>query len=80
MTVKPAAAPAFAVGFIVTERNIDKFYVELLMINREKTIRNYIDGYNEFDLDNMVEDPDETIIFETFQWQNKYVVVRTESI
>jgi hypothetical protein len=34
------------------------------MINREKIIRNYIDGYNEFDIDKMVKDLDERIMFE----------------
>ncbi|HEX8333984.1 MAG TPA: hypothetical protein VF622_15300 [Segetibacter sp.] len=34
------------------------------MINREKIIRNYIDGYNEFDVDKMIKDLDEAVTFE----------------
>lgn len=34
------------------------------MIDREKIIRNYIDGYNEFDIDKMVKNFDEDIVFE----------------
>lgn len=34
------------------------------MKNREKIIQNYIEGYNEFDVDKMVEDFDAPIVFE----------------
>lgn len=34
------------------------------MTNRENIIRNYIDGYNEFDINKMVQDLDEAIVFE----------------
>ncbi|WP_210461982.1 nuclear transport factor 2 family protein [Rufibacter roseolus] len=34
------------------------------MTNREEIIRNYIDSYNQFDVDRMVHDFDETIVFE----------------
>ena len=37
------------------------------MINREKIINNYIQGYNEFDVDQMVIDFDENIIFKNIQ-------------
>jgi hypothetical protein len=37
------------------------------MIKREKAIQNYIDGYNQFDIDKMVSDFDEAIIFENIQ-------------
>jgi hypothetical protein len=35
-----------------------------MMTDREKIIRNYINGYNEFDIDKMVKDLDEAVIFE----------------
>ena len=31
---------------------------------REKIIQSYIDGYNQFDIDKMTTDFDETIVFE----------------
>ena len=34
------------------------------MIDRERIIQSYVNGYNEFDLDKMVKDLDETIVFE----------------
>jgi hypothetical protein len=34
------------------------------MEKRERIIQNYIDGYNEFDIDKMVADFDESIVFE----------------
>lgn len=34
---------------------------------REKIIQNYIDGYNEFDIEKMVRDLDEEIIFQNIQ-------------
>ncbi len=34
------------------------------MEDREKIIQNYLDGYNEFDINKMVEDLDESIVFE----------------
>jgi hypothetical protein len=34
------------------------------MKNRKRIIQNYIDGYNAFDIDKMVEDLDEEIVFE----------------
>lgn len=34
------------------------------MKNRERIIQNYIDGYNAFDIDKMVEDLDEDIVFD----------------
>jgi hypothetical protein len=37
------------------------------MINRETIIKNYIDGYNQFDVDKMVTDFDEKVIFENIQ-------------
>ena len=37
------------------------------MTDREKIIENYIDGYNQFDIDKMVTDFDEKIIFENIQ-------------
>lgn len=37
------------------------------MTDREKIIKNYIDGYNEFDIDKMVIDFDENITFENIQ-------------
>jgi len=37
------------------------------MINREKIIQNYIDGYNQFDIDKMIADFDGTIVFENIQ-------------
>lgn len=37
------------------------------MTTREKAIQNYIDGYNQFDIDKMVSDFDEAIIFENIQ-------------
>jgi hypothetical protein len=36
-------------------------------VDREKIIRNYIDGYNQFDIDKMVVDFDDNIIFENIQ-------------
>ena len=35
--------------------------------NREKVVKNYIDGYNNFDIDKMFADFDESIIFENIQ-------------
>lgn len=35
--------------------------------NREKVVKNYIDGYNNFDIDKMFVDFDESIIFENIQ-------------
>ena len=37
------------------------------MTNREKIIKNYIDGYNQFDIDKMVFDFDDNIVFENIQ-------------
>ncbi len=37
------------------------------MKGREKVIKNYIDGYNQFDIDKMVADLDDNIIFENNQ-------------
>jgi hypothetical protein len=37
------------------------------MIDREKIIQNYIDGYNQFDIDKMIADFDDKIIFENIQ-------------
>lgn len=37
------------------------------MINREKIVKNYIEGYNHFDLEKMVIDFDDSIIFENIQ-------------
>lgn len=37
------------------------------MTEREKIIRNYIEGYNAFDLDKMVMDFDDHIVFENIQ-------------
>lgn len=37
------------------------------MHNREKIIRNYIEGYNNFDMDKMVTDMSKDIIFENIQ-------------
>ena len=37
------------------------------MTNREKIIQNYIDGYNQFDIDKMLTDFDDTVIFENIQ-------------
>ena len=37
------------------------------MTKREEIIRNYIDGYNQFDIDKMVADFDDNIIFENIQ-------------
>lgn len=37
------------------------------MTTREKAIQNYIDGYNQFDIDKMISDFDEAIIFENIQ-------------
>jgi hypothetical protein len=37
------------------------------MTNREQTIKNYVDGYNQFDIDKMVADFDDNIIFENIQ-------------
>lgn len=34
------------------------------MKNREEIIRNYVEGYNQFDVDRMVADFDEAIVFE----------------
>jgi hypothetical protein len=38
-----------------------------MMTNRKKVIENYIKAYNEFDIDKMVEDFDENIVFENIQ-------------
>lgn len=37
------------------------------MTNREAIIQNYIDGYNQFDIDQMVKDFDINIVFENVQ-------------
>jgi hypothetical protein len=37
------------------------------MIDREKIIQNYIDGYNQFDIDKMIADFDGKIVFENIQ-------------
>ncbi len=37
------------------------------MINRENIIKNYIEGYNQFDIDKMVADFDDNIVFENIQ-------------
>ncbi|WP_433779417.1 nuclear transport factor 2 family protein [Flavobacterium anhuiense] len=37
------------------------------MTEREKIIQNYIEGYNQFDIDKMVADFDESIVFENIQ-------------
>lgn len=37
------------------------------MIEREKIIQNYINGYNQFDIDKMIADFDESIVFENIQ-------------
>lgn len=37
------------------------------MIAREEIIKNYIDGYNQFDIDKMVADFDDNIVFENIQ-------------
>ena len=37
------------------------------MTDREKIIKNYIDGYNQFDIDKMVADFDDNIVFENIQ-------------
>ncbi|MFH6993252.1 nuclear transport factor 2 family protein [Flavobacterium sp. FlaQc-48] len=37
------------------------------MIDREKIIQNYIDGYNQFDIDKMIADFNSDIVFENIQ-------------
>lgn len=37
------------------------------MTNKEKIIHNYIEGYNQFDIDKMIADFDESIVFENIQ-------------
>lgn len=37
------------------------------MTEREKIIQNYIEGYNQFDIDKMIADFDESIVFENIQ-------------
>lgn len=37
------------------------------MTNKEKIIQNYIEGYNQFDIDKMVADFDGSIVFENIQ-------------
>lgn len=37
------------------------------MIGKEKIIQNYIEGYNQFDIDKMIADFDESIVFENIQ-------------
>ena len=37
------------------------------MKNREKIVKNYIDGYNQFDCDKMLIDFDENVVFENIQ-------------
>lgn len=37
------------------------------MTEREKIIQNYIEGYNQFDIDKMVADFDESVVFENIQ-------------
>ncbi|MDQ1167780.1 MULTISPECIES: nuclear transport factor 2 family protein [unclassified Flavobacterium] len=38
-----------------------------IMNNKEKIIQNYIEGYNQFDIDKMIADFDESVIFENIQ-------------
>jgi len=38
-----------------------------IMNNKEKIIQNYIEGYNQFDVDKMIADFDESVIFENIQ-------------
>lgn len=38
-----------------------------IMTNREAIIQNYIDGYNQFDIDQMVKDFDINVVFENVQ-------------
>ncbi|NBL65599.1 nuclear transport factor 2 family protein [Flavobacterium sp. NST-5] len=45
------------------------------MKNRELIINNYIDGYNEFNIDKMVADLDDTIIFENIQGGETNLVI-----
>lgn len=42
-------------------------YLKMDMNGREKTILNYIEGYNQFDIGKMVADFEENIIFENIQ-------------
>jgi hypothetical protein len=37
------------------------------MINREKIIQNYVEAYNQFDIDKMLADLDSNIVFENIQ-------------
>jgi hypothetical protein len=37
------------------------------MTNKEKIIQNYIEGYNQFDINKMIADFDESVIFENIQ-------------
>lgn len=37
------------------------------MINRERIIQNYIDGYNQFDVNKMVQDFTDDVVFENIQ-------------
>lgn len=37
------------------------------MTNREEIIQNYIDGYNQFNIDKMVSDFDDNVVFENIQ-------------
>ncbi|MDQ6528900.1 nuclear transport factor 2 family protein [Flavobacterium sp. LHD-85] len=37
------------------------------MIEKEKIIQNYIEGYNQFDIDKMIADFDESVVFENIQ-------------
>ncbi|GAA3753070.1 hypothetical protein GCM10022422_43470 [Flavobacterium ginsengisoli] len=37
------------------------------MTNKEQIIQNYIEGYNQFDIDKMIADFDESIVFENIQ-------------
>ena len=45
---------------------------------REKIIQNYIDGYNEFDIEKMVRDLDDEIVFQNIQ--NKEVTMTLKGI
>ncbi|WP_286965209.1 hypothetical protein [Flavobacterium sp. UBA4854] len=37
------------------------------MTDKEKIIQNYIEGYNQFDIEKMIADFDESIVFENIQ-------------
>jgi len=48
---------------------IDPIAVKLenIMNEREKIVKNYIDGYNQFNCDKMLMDFDENVVFENIQ-------------